>query len=393
MKRLRVLAVTAGVLAGLVPAAPAAAFSPPELFVRMQPWDTHEPVGDWIPLASDPALGYLGGYQIGYRLQASGEPNELQRVALTVAGVPDGRPSQPYNAQGYCVTRIGTVGSIVEAGPELQFEGDGTYTVTVSVGPSAGGADGCKAGPSSTGSFSAGARVTPALSGAPLSFRATPPSDDVFNGLRAADPPGGQADIRCALDARVEADGSVTGAVVVPGDGTTHASVPEDAFPRPGVWTCVARGTAEGVDEEFSRTVFSGSWSAPLAIEVRSDFRRRTGRIARPRSKRPRFTFTAEWPAFASGGRVTVTLFRVTGCNGRDHRLRRAGRARGRFGARSARVALRRPRKPGYYVGRFAFGGTHFLRASADPVPMVLVAKRRSFGFASRFARCPGYTP
>ena len=91
MKRLRVLAVTAGVLAGLVPAAPAAAFSPPELFVRMQPWDTHEPVGDWIPLASAPALAYLGGYQIGYRLQASGEPNELQRVALTVAGVPEFR--------------------------------------------------------------------------------------------------------------------------------------------------------------------------------------------------------------------------------------------------------------------------------------------------------------
>ena len=84
-----------------------------------------------------------------------------------------------------------------------------TYTVTVSVGPSAGGADGCLSGPSSTGSFSAGARVAPALSGAPLSFRATPPLERRFNGVRAADPPGGQADIRCALDARVQADGSV----------------------------------------------------------------------------------------------------------------------------------------------------------------------------------------
>jgi hypothetical protein len=393
VKRLRVLAVTAGVLAGLVPAAPAAAFSPPELFVRMQPWETHEPVGDWIPLASAPALEYLGGYQIGYRLQASGEPNELQRVALTVAGVPDGQPSQPYNAQPYCVTRTGAVGSIVEAGPELQFEGNGTYAVTVSVGPSAGGAEGCKSGPSSTGSFSAAASVAPALSGSPLSFRALPPSTNVYNGVRAPDPPGGQADIRCALDARVQADGSVTGAVVVPGDEETHASVPEDAFPRPGVWTCVARGTAEGVDEAFSRTVFGGSWSAPLAIEVRSDFRRKSGRISRTRAKRPRFTFAAEWPAFASGGRATVTLYRVTGCNDRDYRLRKVGRFRGRFGARSARVALRRPRKKGYYVGRFAFGGTHFLRASVDPVPMFLVATRRSFGFASRFARCPGYLP
>ena len=393
MKRLHVLAVTAGVLAGLVPAAPASAFSPPELFVRMQPWDTHEPVGDWMPLASAPALAYLGGYQIGYRLQASGEPNELQRVALTVAGVPDGQPSQPYNAQPYCVTRAGAVGSIVEAAPELQFEGNGTYTVTVSVGPSAGGSDGCRSGPSSTGSFSAGAAVAPVLSGSPLSFRAAPPTNNVFNGVRAADPPGGQADIRCALDARVEADGSVTGATVVPRDEDTHASVPENAFPRPGVWTCVARGTAEGVDEGFSRTVFGGSWSAPLTLEVRSDFRRKTGRISRTRSKRPRFTFTAEWPAFATGGRVTVTLYRVTGCNGLDYKLRKVGRSRGRFGARNARIALRRPRKKGYYVGRFAFGGTHFLRPSVDPAPMFLTATRRSFGFARTFARCPGYLP
>ena len=38
---------------------------------------------------------------------------------------------------------------------------------------------------------------------------------------------------------------------------------------------------------------------------------------------------------------------------------------------------------------RFAFGGTHFLRASADPAPMYLVAKRRSFGFARSLPRCP----
>ena len=150
--------MTAGVLAGLVPAAPAAAFSLPSCScacsrgTRTSRWAT----GSRSP--PRPALAYLGGYQIGYRLQASGEPNELQRVALTVAGVPDGQPSQPYNAQPYCVTRAGAVGSIVEAGPELQFEGNGTYTVTVSVGPSAGGADGCKSGPSSTGSFSAGAQ-------------------------------------------------------------------------------------------------------------------------------------------------------------------------------------------------------------------------------------------
>ena len=169
--------------------------------------------------------------------------------------------------------------------------------------------------------------------------------------------------------------------------------MPESAFPRPGVWTCVARGTAEGVDEGFSRTVFGGSWSAPLTIEVRSDFRRRTGRISRPRSKRPRFTFTAEWPDFAE------RRPRHRDALPRDGLQRpRLPPAQGRPLPRALRRAhaQRRappPRKKGFYIGRFAFGGTHFLRASVDPVPMFLVATRRSFGFARTFARCPGYLP
>ena len=397
MQRLRVLAVTAGILASLAAAAPAgAAFTPPELFVRAQTWDTHEAAGDWLPLASAPALEYVGGYEIGYRLQDSGEPNQLQRVALEVPGVPDGQPSQPQNASPYCVTRIGTPGEIVAAGPELQFEGDGAYTVKVSVGPSAGGASGCLSGPSSTASFTVIARSVPSLVGSPLSFRATPPAEP-FVGVRATSPPGGLADIRCALDATVAADGSVSGPVVVPEDPgveDVRSSMSEDAFPRPGVWTCVARAAAEGVDDSFSRAVYGGSWSAPLRFDVRSDFRRkRSGRIDRTRARRPRFTFTAEWPAFATGGRVTVTLYRVTGCNDREFRLRRVTRARGRFDGRRARVALLRPRKRGYYIGRFAFGGTRFLRPSTDPVPLFLAATGRSFGFATRFARCPGYLP
>jgi hypothetical protein len=391
----RPLAVTAGILAALLWTAPAgAAFTPPELFVRMQPWETHEPVGDWVPLASAPALEYTGGYQIGFRLQASGEPAGRQSVALTVAGVPDGQPSQPYNATPYCVIRAGTPGEIQEAAPELQFEGDGAYAVTVAIGPSGGGQSGCLGGPATTGTFTVVARAAPQLLGSPLSFRATP-SAAPFDGVRATGPPGGQADIRCALDATVQADGSVAGRLTVPSEDLdqAHPSVEERAFPRPGVWTCVARATAEGVDAGFGRALFGGSWSAPLRFDVRSDFRRKSGRIARTRARRPRFTFTAEWPAFAEGGRATVTLYRVTGCNGRDLRLRRSARFRGRFGARGARVTMQRPKRPGYYVGRFGFGGTRFLRAGADPTPMFLSATRRSFGFARRFARCPGYLP
>jgi hypothetical protein len=67
--------------------------------VRLQSRDTHEPVGDSIPLASAPALDYLAGYDIGYRLPASGQANQFQRVALSIAAAPDGQPSQPYNAE------------------------------------------------------------------------------------------------------------------------------------------------------------------------------------------------------------------------------------------------------------------------------------------------------
>jgi hypothetical protein len=47
----------------VLPAASAAAFTAPELFVRMQPWDTHESVSGWIPLASAPTVNYLGGFR------------------------------------------------------------------------------------------------------------------------------------------------------------------------------------------------------------------------------------------------------------------------------------------------------------------------------------------
>jgi hypothetical protein len=85
------LAVVAAVVAL---AAPSSAVAAPELFVRMQTWDTHEAASDWIPLASTPSLNYLGGYEIGYRLETSG----FQRVALTINAVPDGQPTQPSNA-------------------------------------------------------------------------------------------------------------------------------------------------------------------------------------------------------------------------------------------------------------------------------------------------------
>lgn len=374
------LAAVAAVVASAVAAAPALAA--PELFVRMQRWDTHEAASGWMPLASAPSLNYLGGYEIGYRREIAG----FQRVALEVTGVPDGRPTQPGNETPFCVGTTGNVGDIVAAGPELQFEGSGTYSVRVSVGPDMS----CLSGSSSTGSFSVAAPVAPAVVGDPRSLRLVPLRGDPFVGVRANVPPGGQAEVRCALDGTVQGDGSVTGSEVV-GSGP---EVPEWVFPRPGVWTCVARGEAEGHDDNSELMMFGTPWSAPLAVDVASDFQRRLGEVRRPRAKRPRFTFTAEWPEFAAGGRATITVSRVTGCRGRNYRLRKVAAYRGRFGAKHMRITMRRPRA-GFFVGRFAFAGTRLLRAGVDPNPVFLTVRRRKMGFVDRpaFPRCPGYRP
>jgi hypothetical protein len=345
-------------------AGPASAAAP-ELFVRTQKWDTHEETGEWMPLASAPVMDYVGGYEIGYRLQVAG----FQTAALTIAAVPDGSPTQPNNATPYCVGRNGTAGEIVAAGPELQFEGNGSYAVKVSVATTG---DCLTAGESTTASFGVDVLVAPSLVGDPLSFRSVPLPGDPFVGVQASAPPGGQAEIRCALNATVAADGSVTGRRVA-GSGPT---VPEWVIPRPGVWTCVARGAAEGQDENLDTTIFGTPWSSPLTFDVRSDFRRRIGRISKPRSKRPRFTFTAEWPDVAVGGRARVTLFRVAGCKGRRYKLRKVATYRGRFGAKRARISMRRPKRVGFYLGRFAFSGTHFLNASTDPNPLYLAVQR-----------------
>lgn len=379
MKRLCLLATLAGVLVGAPPAS--AAFTAPELFVRQQKWDTHEETGPWIPLAGAPAINYLGGYEVGFRLQASGEPNN---AALQVTGVPDGAPTQPSNATPFCVTRIGAPGTIVPAGPELQFEGDGTYSVKVSIGAGTGDGDDCLAGPSRSGSFGVDVHVTPVLVGEPLSFRATPLPGKPFVGVQAAAPPGGQADVRCTL-----------GALSVPDPSFDHPAVIEDVFSQPGAWSCMARGVAEGLDENNDRAMFATPWSAPLPVDVRSDFRRAAGSISRPRSKRPRFTFKAEWPEQSGGGRATLTLSRVAGCKGRKLKLRKAATVHGRFGAKRMRVVIRRPRKRGFYSGSFRFEGTRFVRAGVDPFPLLLRRTGKRFGFIDPrgFPRCPGYRP
>ena len=117
----RVLGTVAGVVSSLVLVAPAVAAAPPELFVRTQSWDTHEETGPWLPLASAPSFGYLGGYEIGYRRQATG----FQRVALTDhrRARRDADPAVATRRR-YCVGRSpAAVGDIEPAGAGAPVRG------------------------------------------------------------------------------------------------------------------------------------------------------------------------------------------------------------------------------------------------------------------------------
>ena len=380
MRPERPVVVLLALVAGLAAAAPAGAFTPPELYVRPQRADiTHEPAGDWIPLAAEPRLDYIGGYQIGYRLQPAGTPTNFQAAALSIAAVPDGQPTQPSNLPPYCVAKTGAAGTITAVGSELQFEGDGRYSISVSVGADTG--TGCLSGPTTTASFSVDVRVAPEKVGDPFAFRAAPLPGDPFVGVRAARPPGGFADHSCAVDATINPDGSVTGRTVVPESEPPRETV--TIFPEPGMWTCVSRGVVEGVNESFESTFFGTPWSAPLRFAVVSDFRRVQTAIVRPRSSRPAFDITAEFRAASAGGRATLKLLRFVRCRRSGYLFKKAGSYKGTFDARGhARFTIKRPRtKVGFYGAKVSFGGTRFVRAGTDPSLIPLLAGRTRIEF------------
>jgi hypothetical protein len=382
----RARTVLLGICASLVLASPAgAAFTAPELFVRLQRADiSHEPASDWMALAAVPGLDYIGGFQIGYRLQPTGVNGNFQAAALAITGVPDGQPTQPSNTPPYCVGKNGTAGTITPVGAEIQFEGDGTYSFSVSLGDTTG--TGCVGGPATTAaSFTVDVHVAPQLVGEPFAFRAKPLPGNPFEGIRTADPPGGFGDNSCALDATVAPDGSVTGRRVVPDDPDPPRQTVK-TFPEPGDWACVSRGVVEGVNDSFERTFFATPWSAPLHFDVHSDFRRVQTTVIGPRKTRPTFDVKAEFPAASAGGKATLKLVRFVRCRRSGPLFKKVANSTGAFDAKGhGKFRVRRPRKapPGYYAATLSFGGTRFVRAGTDPNLMLLAATKRAIRFVN----------
>lgn len=391
----RPLVALAALLVSLACAAPAGAFTPPELYVRLAFANSseHTPQSDWMPLATAPTLNWLGGYEIGYVAQDAPGSGDSQHAALQITRVPDGQPTQPGN-EPYCGGGPRTPGTIVPVGIKIQFEGSGTYGVRVSVGPPSGGPADCLSGPgtaSTEASFNVDAPVTPVLQGSPMVFRSVRLAGDPFVGPEAVDPPGGYADTRCARDATVQPDGSVTGSLAVPDDPERSLRrILEDDL-RPGAWTCVARGTVEGIDDDRDQKVYATPWSPPLQFDVRSDFRRARAVISKPGAARPSIRLTAEFPEAAGGGKAKLALRRLVRCKNRKPVVKSAGSFTAKFDSKGrATVKVRRPGF-GYYAGTVSFAGTRFYTKSTDPNPMLLeVAGNRRLEFVSRndFPRC-----
>jgi hypothetical protein len=388
--------VLLGILASLLLAAPArAAFTPPELFIRLM--SEGQPASDWMPLASPPVFNWIGGYQIGFRLQPSGVgsgPGNFQTVALTYTGVPDGSPTQPLTVSPYCIGRNGTAGeiqSVVEI--PIQYEGNGTYSIAVTLGPGP-AQTGCMGadGRTTNASFGVDTHVAPQLVGQPFAFRAKPLPGDPFVGIRADDPPGGFADSVCALDATVQPDGSVTGRKIVPDEDFEPPRQTIRTFPEPGSWSCVSRGVVEGQNDDFERTFLGTPWSAPLRFDVLSDFQRKTSAINRPGSKRPTFEVTAQFAAASAGGKATLKLQRLVRCKRKGgYVFKKLATYKGTFDAKGiAKFRFKRPRKNGFYAGMVTFGGTRFVRPGADPFFIPLGATRRSIRFVrpADYPRC-----
>ncbi len=286
--------------------------------MRAQTWDTHEPAGDWLPIASAPSIAYVGGYEIGYRLQDSGEPNQLQRVALRIAGVPDGQPSQPYNAEPYCVTRVGTPwATSSQRGPSCSSRATAPMpsrcrSARAPAAPP--GACRGRAPPRASPSSRAPCRCSSARRSASAhAARATP-----FDGVRAADPPGGRP-TSAARSTRRAADGSVTGRAMAPEEDVGHASpsLAEAAFPRPGLWTLRrprrGRGRRRGVSPRSSAARGRRRSRSTCAATSAAAAAASTAPARPPPALHLHRRSTRRRPPAA---RSTITLYRVTGCYG-----------------------------------------------------------------------------
>ena len=258
------------------------------------PTSTHAPASDWIPLASAPVFNYIGGYQIGYRLQQTGANGNFQtrrcgsRACPTAC--PPSRRTRRRTASGATATRAT---SPPRRRDSVRGQRDLQRSPSRS-GPSPPG-NGCVARPGrrTTGSFSVDAHVAPQLIGRPFAFRARPLPGDAFVGIRAARSARRlrRQQLRAGRHRRTRRLRDRTQRSCRTDDDPPRQR--DEHVPGAGDWTCVGRGVVEGQNDSSERTLFGTPWSAPLRFDVLSDFQRKKAAIVHPRSTRPTFEVEA----------------------------------------------------------------------------------------------------
>lgn len=368
------LAAAAALIAALVLSPSAQALSAPEVY--LQELDASDvPAGGWVPLAGA-RMRSVNGYEIGVKLQDSGQPGNRQRFLVRVTSVPDGRPDQ-REIYSLCFSQSGAAGQIVRPDERVRYEGDGAYSlaVTVSTGPDA--SANCAAGPTTAGSFTASAPATARFVGRLLFL--DPASRHRFSGLRIVPPFGaGGTEVLCARDPRPAAGGALTGSRVVSrrAGGAAFSPISLDAeslFRVTGRWACVARGIGGGI--------MAGPWSAPTATQtVKKGFYgpdRGAARLSDARG--PTYRLTERLDPLSAGGVLTVT-FRRSDRRARPVRVRTRIRRGG-----LASIRFRLPRLgAGQTIAAFgvslSFAGTRYVAARRSFLDLALVATRAPGG-------------
>jgi hypothetical protein len=308
----------AGIAAGLAFPAAAAALSAPEVFYTegdVSSYEGNVPQSFWhaLPAADVTTLSPT----IGVRLQDSQSGGTAHAFKIEALSVPDGRPSQdPFYWGGGCIFSGGQIGQIGEL-QQLGYEGPGVYTIRVTAFTQAevSSTHCASGGVAQTATFRIDGR--PTLRFTARTLLAGGSSFDSRGrgiGLIETLPPLASSEQTvCALDARVAADGSVSGRRSF--EGESGATL-EGSFPAPGAWTCVARAFA-GVSHPppgDSDPIRATAWSAPVTAFFRTDVSLVSLRIAD--ASPPRFVLAGKLNRAAAGGVLTLRLTRARGCPG-----------------------------------------------------------------------------
>jgi hypothetical protein len=312
----RWVCVVGGIAAVLVIPDAAVALNPPEVFYAegdVSSYEGNVPQSLWQPLAG--AAVVTLSPTIGVRLQDSQSSGTAHAFKIEALSVPDGRPSQdPFYWGGGCIFAIGEIGQIGEL-QQLQYEGPGAYTIRVTAftDPDSSSTHCASGGVAQTVSFTIDGRPTLRFS-APELLAGGPGRDSHGNeiGLIETLPPlASSQETACALDARIAADGSVSGSRRF---DLGESGISQASFPAPGNWTCVARAFA-GVRNPppgDSNPLRATAWSTPVSALFRTDVSMLSLRIAD--ASPPRFALAGKLNRAAAGGVLRLRLTRGRGC-------------------------------------------------------------------------------